>query len=194
MGDGCCACVGFGGWRFAVRAELSSPAGLLLDRRWSGCVIVTGGRFELGCAGADWGADCRSDFSCASATSQEQKVAAAIAVKPSQRDPRRRRDTSQFVVNTVRAPSSEDRRHPNEAPPKQYASVLPVSVSTPRPTCLRVTTLTAGLLAHGSTPSAAFPGASQWQDAGRFTVYSCGGSRGFGDDRPTAFPYRQCLR
>src|SRR5262249_28766136 len=88
------------------------------------------------------------------------------------------------------------RRHPNEAPPRQYEPktrihVLSVPVSTPRPTCLRVTILTAGLLAHGSTPSAAFPGQSQWHEAGRLTVYSCGGSCGLDDPRLTAFPHRQ---
>src|SRR5215470_3685562 len=98
-------------------------------------------------------------------------------------------------MNTMRAPSSERPASPERSSTRTTRlGALLVTVSTPRPTCLRVTTLTAGLLAHGSTPSAAFPGASQWQDAGRFTVYSCGGSRGFGDDRPTAFPYRQCLR
>src|SRR5271155_4206271 len=45
--------------------------------------------------------------------------------------------------------------------------------------CPRVTTSTAGLLARGSLPCAAFP-VAQWRNGARLSAYSCGGSRGIG--------------
>jgi hypothetical protein len=45
--------------------------------------------------------------------------------------------------------------------------------------CPRVTTSTAGLLARGSPPCAAFP-VAQWLNGAWLSAYSCGGSRGTG--------------
>jgi hypothetical protein len=66
-------------------------------------------------------------------------------------------------------------------------------IGTPRPTRPRLTTVMAGLLAHGSPPCAAFPAfASGMRDA-RLTAYSCGGSHGIDracfQDGLTVFPF-----
>src|SRR5690242_13260991 len=76
-------------------------------------------------------------------------------------DPSRQRDTSPRT----------------EAVP-QIAGTIPIGA--PRPMRPRVTTLTAGLLARGSPPCAAFPGLSSGLVGARLSAYSCGGSRGFG--------------
>jgi hypothetical protein len=51
-------------------------------------------------------------------------------------------------------------RHREQSLPNQVRNtrIGSADVSAPRPTCSRVTTTTAGLLARGSLPSAAFPG------------------------------------
>src|SRR5271155_4411959 len=60
-------------------------------------------------------------------------------------------------------------------------------ISTPRLMRPRLTTVTAGLLARGSPPIAAFP-VSQWHAGEGLAAYSCGGSRGIAR-KLTAFPF-----
>jgi hypothetical protein len=68
-------------------------------------------------------------------------------------------------------------RHREPKPPPRSQRAGAISIGAPRPMCPRVTTSTAGLLARGSLPCAAFP-VAQWLNGARLSAYSCWGSRG----------------
>src|SRR5580704_19109738 len=61
-------------------------------------------------------------------------------------------------------------------------------ISLAAPPAARLHDTTAGLLALGSSPLATFP-VSQWCLGHRLADYSCGGSRGLGQEAFTAFPF-----
>ena len=65
---------------------------------------------------------------------------------------------------------------------RAHARAGSATVSTPRPTCSRVTTADGRSPGSRVTTFRRLPGTrdAQWHDDGRFAAYSCGGSRGIG--------------